>query len=412
MLYLLEIFGCKMRLLFVHERFGALGGAEVNAYLTAAEFKRRGHNLAILYRDATGKNESNWREIFSELFLIGNSRNNVAKESLGNFRPDAVYVHKMSDLHVIKTLKDSGLPVVRMVHDHDLYCMRSYKYHPLTRKICTRRASPYCIFPCAAVVTRNRIGGWPFKWVSYLSKREEIRLNRHFHRMIVATEYMKDELLRNGFTPERIEIHPPVPQSNGVPHQSSFSSRNLLLFAGQIIRGKGVDVLLESLAKLRTHFECIILGDGTHKHYCQNLCRALRLDTRVTFEGYVPPEKMASYYSDASMAVVSSVWPEPFGAVGLEAMRYGLPVVAFDAGGIREWLMNGVNGFLVPLMDRTEFAARIDQLLQDKALARQMGTRGRQLADQKFSFTRYINGLEAMFDRVIAEKRTGNSLPC
>ena len=110
-----------MRLLFVHERFGALGGAEVNAYLTAAEFKRRGHNLAILYRQTTGRNESNWREIFSELFLLGNNRNNVAKESLENFRPDAIYVHKMQDLQVIKTLRDSGLPVVRMVHDHDLY---------------------------------------------------------------------------------------------------------------------------------------------------------------------------------------------------------------------------------------------------------------------------------------------------
>src|ERR1041385_3419733 len=57
------------------------GGAEMNAYLTAADFKRRGQNVAILYCEATGKSESHWREIFSELFLIRNDRDNVAKEA-------------------------------------------------------------------------------------------------------------------------------------------------------------------------------------------------------------------------------------------------------------------------------------------------------------------------------------------
>src|SRR5882672_3081672 len=370
-----------MRLLFVHERFGAMGGAEVNAYLTAAELTQRGHTLGILHGEPTGKSEAGWREVFSERFLLASSSNlDVTKAALQNFQPDAVYVHKMPDLTVIKALADSGRLLIRMVHDHDLYCMRSYKYHPLTRKICARPASAYCIFPCGAMLTRNRNGGWPLKWVSYFGKRKEIRLNRKFHRMIVATHYMEQELLRNGFAPERIEVHAPVPRTNGVPLESSFSQRNLLIYAGQIIRGKGVNVLLESLTKIRLSFECIILGEGSHKSHCQKLCRELGLEDRVAFKGYVSPDQMPAYYSDASVAVVSSVWPEPFGAVGLEAMRYGLPVVAFDAGGIKEWLTDGVSGFLVPHMDRAQFAARVEHLLRDKSLARQMGARGRQFA--------------------------------
>ena len=98
---------------------------------------------------------------------------------------------------------------------------------------------------------------------------------------------------------------------------------------------------------------------------------------------------------------MSSVWPEPFGAAGLEAMRYGLPVVAFDAGGIGEWLRNGENGFLVPWMDRAQFARRVEELLRDKPLARQMGARGRHLAREKYNFARYISGLETMFAQII-----------
>jgi glycosyltransferase involved in cell wall biosynthesis len=394
-----------MRILFVHERFGAMAGAEVNVWLTATELTARGHTLGILHGAPTGKGEASWRQVFTACFALGEQGVRLP-EALQQFEPDAVYVHKMADLGVLTALLESGLPLVRMVHDHDIYCMRSYKYNPLTRRICARPASVHCIFPCGASLARNRDGGFPFKWVSYFDKQKEIRLNRQFHRMVVATDYMKEELLRNGFQPRRIEIHAPVPRTSGITLESSFSDRNLIIYAGQIVRGKGVDLLLKSLAQLSVPFECAILGDGSHRAFCEQLCRRLGLSGRVQFRGYIPPEALQEYYSEASVAVVSSVWPEPFGAVGLEAMRYGLPVVAFDAGGIAEWLAHGENGFLVPHMDCAQFAARVEQLLRDKPLARRMGVAGRTLAREKFNFTRYIDGLEEMFARVIQEAQS------
>ena len=246
-----------------------------------------------------------------------------------------------------------------MVHDHEMYCMRHYKYNPLTRRICTRAATPCCIFPCGAPLMRNREGGLPFKWVSYRAKLKEIKLNQRFQRMIVATDYMREELERNHFDPAKIEILAPVPRALEAGLQSSFSDRNLIIYSGQVIRGKGVDVLLESLARVQLPFECIILGDGGHRAKCEQLSRELGLSGRIHFKGFIAQEELRGYYSDASLTVMSSVWPEPFGAVGLEGMRYGLPVVAFDAGGIKEWLTDGQNGFLVPWMDRGKFAARI-----------------------------------------------------
>jgi glycosyltransferase involved in cell wall biosynthesis len=393
-----------MKILYVHERFGALAGAEANAHITASELARRNHTVGILHGPGTGKNEESWKATFSERYeLAGRKAAEAASDCVSAFKPDVIYIHKMPELEVLENLLESGVPVVRMVHDHDIYCMRSYKYNYFSREICHRSVGPHCVFPCMAFAGRNSGGAFPLKWVSYRAKKREVSINRRFARMLVVTEYMRQELLNNGFDSRKIEIHPPVPRMGDPNLRSEFSDRNLILYAGQIIRGKGVDVLIESLAMLRVKFECVILGDGNHRPYCERLCRKLALDGQVRFQGFVPQETLREYYRECSVVAISSVWPEPIATIGLEVMRYALPVVAFDAGGIKDWLIDGHNGFLVPWMDRRAYARRIEQLLADKALARQMGQNGLQLVSERYDFEAYIAGLEAMFKRVIAE---------
>lgn len=397
-----------MKILYVHECFGSLAGAEANAQITASELGARHHAIGILHGPPTGKGQAAWEQTFPARFALdARDPAGSARQAISSFQPDVVYVHKMADLDVLQALVDSGVPLVRMVHDHDIYCMRSYRYNYFTRRICTRPASWRCVFPCLACVVRNRQGGFPVRWVSLREKHREIALNRRFSRMVVVTTYMRDELVRNGFDPARIEIHAPVPRMGDAGLRSSFSERNLILYAGQIIRGKGVDVLLESLAMLDVPFECVILGDGNHKPFCEDLSRKLGLSDRVHFKGFVPQEELKAYYRECSVVAISSVWPEPIATIGLEVMRYALPVVAFDAGGIKDWLVDGHNGYLVPWMDRRQYAGRIRELLQDKKLARQMGENGFKLVSERYDFPQYIRDLEAMFARVASEKTRG-----
>jgi glycosyltransferase involved in cell wall biosynthesis len=396
-----------MRILFVHERFGALGGAEANAVITAEQLKTRGDRVGLLHGPSTGKSEAKWNSVFEWRRLLNPNINTalMLRGALAEFRPDIIYVHKMADLDVIETLVESGLPLVRMVHDHDIYCMRSYKYFYRSREICTRAASAFCVFGCGAFLARNHGPGFPLKYVSYGDKQREIALNRQFDRMLVVANYMRGELLKNGFDPARIEIHPPVPLAGDPTLRSSFSDRNLIIYAGQIIRGKGVDVLLESLALVKTPFECVILGDGSHRAYCEALSQKLGLSDRVTFKGFVPQDELKNYYRECSVVAVSSVWPEPIATIGLEVMRYALPVVAFDAGGIRDWLHNGVNGYLVPWMDRTAYAQALESLLTDKERARKMGRCGLELVSNQYDFSTYVDGLQDLFERVIAARK-------
>jgi glycosyltransferase involved in cell wall biosynthesis len=390
-----------MKILFVHDLLGSLGGAEANVLATAEAFARLGHEVALLAQRSSGKGESAWHEVFAgNLFWMNNE---PALAAARRFRTDAVYMHKCERLPVVESLLDGEAPMVRMVHDHDLYCLRSYRYNPLTRHICTRPAGAHCLFPCLAPLKRNRGGMLPFRWASFAEKQRELALSRRFHRNIVATEFMKKELVINGFDPARIAICPPVPRP-AEPLRSTFSSRNLLIFAGQVIRGKGVDILLRALAKVRAPYEAIILGDGNHRPACEKLSRRLGLEDRVTFKGFIPQAELQDFYREASAVLVPSVWPEPMGLVGLEAMRNALPLVAFDAGGIRDWLRDGENGYLVPWMDTGLYAQRIDALLADKQLARTMGERGAARFQRDYNFDDYITHLDGLFSRVVGER--------
>jgi glycosyltransferase involved in cell wall biosynthesis len=271
------------------------------------------------------------------------------------------------------------------------------------------------VFGCGAFLVRNGAGGIPLKYVSYLEKRREIALNQRFDRMVVVTPYMRNELLRNGFDGRKIEIHAPVPRMGDPNLRSTFSDRNLIIYAGQIIRGKGVDVLLRALALVKAPFECVILGDGNHKAHCEQLSRELGLENKVSFKGFIPQEELKGYYRECSVVAISSVWPEPIATIGLEVMRYGLPIVAFDAGGIKDWLSDGQNGFLVPWMDTTAYAKALDRLLLDKALARRLGANGLTFVNREYDFNRYICDLEGMFETVVEGRRSETpelSQPC
>ena len=399
-----------MRLLYVHERFGPLGGAEANILLTAQELKFRGHEVAIAFGGSDQSAGNEWLGTFGTRFSLDETPT-ALEAALAVFNPDVVFLHKHSDSRILHALSEAYAPVVRMVHDHDLYCMRSYKYNFFTRQVCNRAASAYCVFPCGACVVRSSGSGLPIRWVSYLAKRREIETNKKFHRMVVATDYMRDELLRNGFSPDKIENHAPVPRTGRASDSPTFGSRNLIVYSGQIIRGKGVDVLLRALAKVGSPFECRIFGDGNQRSKCELLSRRLGISDSVHFEGFVPQSQIAEAYRDASLAVMSSLWPEPFGAAGLEAMRIGLPVVAFDAGGISEWLIDGVNGKLIAWGDTRAFALAVDNLLQDKTLARTMGVNGQTFANKRFNMDSYIDGLEGLFERASSGHKSETLTP-
>ena len=138
-----------------------------------------------------------------------------------------------------------------------------------------------------------------------------------------------------------------------------------LIFVGNLIPRKGLHTLLGALASLPPQdWRLTVVGgpdlDLSYARAIRRQIAALGLTGQVTLLGTLSPPELAARLRQSHLLAVPSSY-EGFGIVYLEAMRFGLPVIAGDAGGPREIVSHGVNGFLVPPGD-TAALARLPRL--------------------------------------------------
>jgi glycosyltransferase involved in cell wall biosynthesis len=104
-----------------------------------------------------------------------------------------------------------------------------------------------------------------------------------------------------------------------------------------------------------------------------------------------------------------SLWPEPFGLVGIEALAAGRPVVASATGGVGDWLADGVNGLLVRPGDAPALAGALNELLDDPARQRAMGAAGSEMVAARFTPEQHVAALLDAYRRARAEWESGRS---
>ncbi len=378
-----------MKLLHVHERAIFQGGVEQILHDTARGLSARGWQQALLHVEPPS--DPGFLAPFHD----------AASDSglLARFHPDVVLLHKVSDTSLVQSIT-RRYPAVRMVHDHDLVCLRRHKYFPLSGRICNKPAGWQC-YSNLCFVNRNTVpGGLPVSIRTVGPQKQGLRAQNDMRRFVVGSRWMHDELEMNGIAGERIRVIHPIPASLEHIRPQPPQSDDEILYVGQVIRGKGVDLLLHALARLDRHWHLTIVGTGNHLDSCRRLAASLGIDRRVEFTGWVPHHELESYYARAAFTVVPSRWPEPFGMVGVEAMARGRAVVGFAAGGITDWLSSGVNGMLVPAGDVAKLAAAIDSLLADPGKTRRLGECAARVAAQQFTHGRYLGQIQNLLEEV------------
>ena len=369
----------RPRLLFISEFSGFAGGIERFIFHTANLLRSSGIEVAGQF-GRPARDEQRFLRGFDRVYHAGEMA-----------EADFAVIHKISDPEKLERLLEHyGDKLALYVHDHDYYCPRTYRYTPFGRRDCTRAYAMTRCGLCAMVTSPRR---WRGGLLSTFAERNWkcrrlLELLKQVSRVAVLSEFMRQNLILNGFAPARVTvIPPPIPVPEELPPRPENNPPQLL-FTGQLIRGKGVDQLLRALPLIHAPFHLTIAGEGNQRPELERLAARSGAADKVTFAGWVdePERKMR----ESDVAVLPFFWQEPFGLVGPEALAREVPVVAFRTGGVDEWLRDNENGFAVPPRDVAGFAAAVEKLLSDKELRRRFGENGRELVRKRFSEAEYV----------------------
>lgn len=250
---------------------------------------------------------------------------------------------------------------------------------------------------------------------SSLSERDFQALLGCVDLFLARSQTLADQLVARGCPPERIRLNRtsvPVPEVS-MPDGPLRKGRVRLLQACRFIPKKGLDISLKALSILVAQGMDVTLdlaGDGPERGALETMARELNLEDRINFLGFLPNQELLARLPDYSLfvhpsRVTASGDREGIPNSMLEAMAYGLPVVATGHSGIPEAISHGVEGLLVKQDDPAELALAISELLTDGSIYRGMSTAARARIEKEFSSRRAIAELHAAYQDAIALAR-------
>jgi len=209
----------------------------------------------------------------------------------------------------------------------------------------------------------------------------------HFLKERFPTHAQKVRRVYNGIHLEHFRLAEPNP------------TRPLILAVGRYIEKKGFLDLIAACRRLGDRpFECLIVGQGPLE---EELRLAAKGDARIQITGPRGEEEIIALLSRASVFALPCVnelagGKDNLPTVLMEAMAAATPIVSTPVAGVPEMVEEGRTGFLVPEHDVAGLAARLGELLDDPARAREMGAAGRRLCEERFATERTTTDLAAV----------------
>jgi glycosyltransferase involved in cell wall biosynthesis len=301
-----------------------------------------------------------------------------------SFKPDVIHLHQVDRPDLVKAMRASA-PVVISAHVYSACTSGVYYFRPGHE--CTRAHGPACAFNLVArgcAHTRN-LKPLPTR---YKNASRRVEALRNADLVLSYSAAVDRHLAANDLSRRRIV---PFPATISPKLGSGHATRRRVVFAGRIVHQKGVSVLIRAARHVDGEF--VICGDGRQLEAMRKLAQRTGVQERVSFKGWLSSEQLADEFANASVVAVPSLWPEPFGLVGIEALAAGRPVIASATGGIEDWLDDGISGLCVTPGDVEELALALNELLADTERQRTMGAAGREAVNRRFSPERHVAGI-------------------
>jgi len=354
-----------------------IGGVSHYVYNLSTELIRKGHKVTVITRGS-------WKG------LQTNCAKGISVYRLPFLRiyPFHVEIHKVFLTRIFKLLE----PDFDLVHVH----------HPLSPLIHTSLPIVVTVHSSLGLSESGSIEFQNF-YSSVDIPRPLLSLIRSYFRKIeqriienadvtttVSTALIKELKEHYGFDAISLNL-----LGNGVD-TALFTPGNAkenapyILYTGRLSWNKGlIDLVKSAKYILNEHPEVsfVLTGRGPLENDLRKLVTKMKMSREFSFVGYVDTQSLVQYYQNAKVFVLPSYY-EGLPTTLLEAMACGIPVVTTSVGGIPEVVVNGKNGFIIPIKDPTAIASAVSKLLENEKQRVNMGRIARNTVEKNYSWDR------------------------
>lgn len=414
-----------MKVLHVCSFYQPVGGAEKLLFSVLDLLEQRGvENVVLAPSSQSGGATGRRSEHFVDFLEYPFERSGLLTSVVDNRRlmasitdvieaegPDVIHLHNQQNPFIYKACGDSGLPMVRNVHDPRLYCPTNWRLLP---------DGSLCPYPFGrACLTQGCVRPTPgdIKHVAVMVWNRQLSFKNT--TLIIESRESYELAVQNGYDESQLAL---IPNCTHVPPVEVVEAEKAaacppggheLLFVGRASREKGLSFLLHALTRVQHEFTLNLLTAGDYFHHeIAPLISRLGLESRVNVRLNTSYADTARYYASADAVIVPSVWFETFCLVGIEAYTHMTPVVATRVGGIKDWCIDGETGLLVDVFDEVALADRIDRLLGDPDLRRYLGRNGFHRAQELYSEQAYFERLHGLYKKAATDgTRHSDRLP-
>jgi len=317
-----------VRVLHLTDRLTDRGGAHRHLLSITKALAARGHEVHIAAGAAEGLSEGVPASTHTLPGLESRTPRPVALDPLfARLRPDVLHVHTVVNPSALESAAARG--AVFTVQDHRSFCPARGKW-TAKGEVCRVALSPAACAECF----QDRAY---YDEVLGLTQARLAAIRKA--TVLVLSEYMRGELVAAGLAEPRVHVVPPFVDFDEGAAAAEPDGPPCVLFVGRLVEAKGPLDAVAAWRQSGVALPLVVAGTGPLRAQVEAAGAAVL--------GWVAHERLPRLLRRARALLMPSRWQEPFGIAGLEALSFGVPVVAWDSGGMREWHA----GTLVPWGD-------------------------------------------------------------
>lgn len=312
-----------------------------------------------------------------------------------NELPEVIHVHGWVLYSVARLKREINTPVITTLHDYGFICPTKTLLNN-DQVICRDTPSLVNCLRCACTYYGLIKGVLTL----YGIKKHMKLLRTSIDYYVAVSKFVKERYdcqlrvhKKSSVLPNFLSDHS---RCDEMDPQRIILPGDFILFVGSSSSAKGVNILIDAYQKINTDVKLVLIGVNNYDF------SVLHNKQIIAIEGQ-PHYVVMDAWRRCRFGVVPSVWPEPCPTVALEAMSCGKALIASEVGGLRDIMVQGETGILVPPGDSETLGLAIRTLLDHPCMAEEMGVRGRLRVRQFYDMANIIRRLEKIYCGVANE---------